>query len=75
MEGISAKGYDYYFIEANYKKEKIKRKIADKKEQGEYAYEVRAMNEHLSQEEAEDFIYSNMTSKSRYIFLHEHIDK
>ena len=36
---------------------------------------VRAMNEHLSQEEAEDFIYSNMTSKSRYIFLHEHIDK
>ena len=75
MEGISAKGYDYYFIEANYKKEEIKRKIADKKEQGEYAYEVRAMNEHLSQEEAEDFIYSNMTSKSRYIFLHEHIDK
>jgi len=75
MEGISAKGYDYYFIEANYKKEEIKRKIADKKEQGEYAYEVRAMNEHLSQEEAEDFIYLNMTSKSRYIFLHEHIDK
>ena len=75
MQGISAKGYDYYFIEANYKKEEIKRKIADKKEQGEYAYEVRAMNEHLSQEEAEDFIYSNMTSKSRYIFLHEHIDK
>ena len=75
MEGISAKGYDYYFIEANYKKEEIKRKIADKKEQGEYAYEVRAMNEHLSQEEAEDFIYSNMTSKSRYIFLHEHTDK
>ena len=36
---------------------------------------LRAMNEHLSQEEAEDFIYSNMTSKSRYIFLHEHIDK
>ena len=71
MEGISARGYDYYFIEANYKKEEIKRKIADKKEQGEYAYEVRAMNEHLSQEEAEDFIYSNMTSKSRYIFLHD----
>jgi hypothetical protein len=75
MEGISAKGYDYYFIEANYKKEEIKHRIAEKKACGEYPYEIRAMNEHLSQEEAEDFIYSNMTSKSRYIFLHEHIDK
>lgn len=72
LEGISAKGYDYYFVEANYITKEIKQKIADKKANGEYPYEVRAMNEHLSKEEADDFIYRNMSKKSKYIYLHGH---
>lgn len=72
LEGISAKGYDYYFVEANYITEEIKQKIAEKRANGEYPYEVRAMNEHLSKEEANDFIYQNMSQKSKYIYLHGH---
>ncbi|NDO18781.1 hypothetical protein FMM68_03820 [Lachnospiraceae bacterium MD329] len=75
LEGITAKGYDYYFVEANYITEEMKQRIREKQENGEFAYELRAMNEHLSKEQAENWIYENMTQKGRYIFLHGHIDE
>lgn len=74
LEGITAEGYDYYFVEANYITEDMKKRIEEKRTNGEYAYEVRAMHEHLSKEKAEAWIYKNMTQKSRYIFLHGHVD-
>lgn len=75
LEGITAKGYDYYFVEANYVTEEMEQRIKEKQENGEFAYELRAMNEHLSKEQAENWIYENMTQKGRYIFLHGHIDE
>lgn len=73
LEGITAKGYDYYFVEANHVTEDIKQRIEEKKANGEYAYERRAMQEHLSKEQAVNWLYENMTQKSKYIFLHGHV--
>lgn len=75
LEGIDAKGYDYYFVEANYITDEMRERIKAKQENDEYAYEIRAMNEHLSKEDAEAWIYRNMTQKGKYIFLHGHIDE
>ncbi len=75
LEGITAKGYDYYFVEANYITDEMKQRIKEKQDNGEFAYELRAMNEHLSKEQAENWIYENMTQKGKYIFLHGHIDE
>lgn len=72
LDGIQAKGYDYYFIEANHGKDEIKERIKQKQENGEYAYEIRAAQQHLSKEQADNFIYANITPKGKYIYLHGH---
>lgn len=74
LEGITAADYDYYFIEANYKTEEIKERIEEKQKNDEFAYELRAQNEHLSYEDAINFIYANIGKKGKYIFLHGHTD-
>jgi len=72
LNGISAKGYDLYMIEANHEEDVIKKKIRDKKAEGEYAYEQRAMRYHLSKEKANDFIYRNIGFNGEYVYLHCH---
>lgn len=75
LKGIEARGYDLYFVEANYKEDEIKRRIEEKKASGEYAYEIQAAKRHLSMENATEWLYENMTEKSRYIYMHGHLDK
>lgn len=75
LNGIKAKWYDLYLIEANYIDEEIDRKIADHKERGEYAYEIRVKRDHLSQAQANNFIYSNIGPSGSYIYMHAHEDK
>ena len=75
LNGISAKHFDLYMIEANHTEEEIKQKIADKKADGEYAYEKRAMQYHLSKDKADDFIYRNIGPNGEYVYLHCHKDK
>lgn len=72
LDGITAKGYDLYLVEANHTREEIEERIARKQEAGEYAYEFRAARNHLSYEQARDWIYEQMGSKSQYAFLHQH---
>lgn len=72
MDGIVAKGYDLYLIEANHTRDDIAARAADKQARGEYAYEFRAAENHLSREQAEDWLYQNMGPHSRYAFLHGH---
>jgi len=72
LNGIAAKGYDLYMIEANHEEEVIKKKIRDKKSEGEYAYEERAMKYHLSKEKADDFIYRNIGTNGEYVYIHCH---
>lgn len=75
LNGISAKGYDLYMVEANYEEGEILQKIADKKAAGEYAYEVQAMQNHLSKAKCDDFIYRNIGPGGEYVYLHCHVDK
>lgn len=74
LEGITAKGYDLYLVEANHETEEIKRRIEEKRANGEYPYEIRAMKQHLSKEAADTWLYRNMTTKGRYVYMHGHRD-
>ena len=75
LNGITARHYDLYRVEANHEEETILKKIADKKAAGEYAYEVHAMRNHLSKEKCDDFIYHNMGPGSEYVYLHCHVEE
>lgn len=72
LNGVSARDYDLYLIEANYEEDEIQAKIADKKEKGEYAYELRVIKDHLSKEKCDDFIYRNIGRKGEYVYMHCH---
>ncbi len=75
LNGIVAKDYDYYFIEANYVTSELEERIRKKAEVGEYSYEMNAANRHLSKEQADAFLLENMGEHSCYEYLHMHIDK
>jgi hypothetical protein len=75
LNGVAAKNYDLYLIEANYEDEIIQEKINQKKAAGMYAYEVQALKNHLSRAKAEAFIYANARQDSTYVFMHTHKEK
>lgn len=75
LNGITAKDYDYYFIEANYVTSELEERIRQKAEAGEYSYEMNAARRHLSKEQADAFLLENAGEHSRYEYLHMHIDK
>ena len=75
LNGIKAKGYNLYLVEANYEEADIQDRIAEKKINGEFVYEKRVMREHLSKEKADDWIYSNMAANSEYVYMHCHQEK
>lgn len=75
LEGIEAKGYDLYLIEANRDREELDQTIREKRDRGEYAYEYRVIGTHLFREQAEEFLANNMGERSRYLFLHQHKTK
>lgn len=72
LEGVKAKGYDYYLVEANHTKADIEARIAAKLEAGEFAYELEAMRNHLSEEQAIAWLAENAGPNSKYQFLHQH---
>ncbi len=72
LEGISAKGYDLYMIEANYTDEEMAERIKIKEENGDYPYEYEVMQNHLSKAKCDDFIFQNITD-GEYVYLHQHI--
>ena len=75
LNGITAKHYDLYMVEANYEDEIIQAKIAEKKAAGKYAYEVHAMRNHLSKAKCDSFIYRNIGPGGEYVYLHCHVDE
>lgn len=75
VEGISAKNYDLYLIEANYTEEEIQDRIKKKQEQYKYAYEFRAKDNHLSKEKCDEFLLKNMGENSKYVYMHQHVEK
>lgn len=76
MDGVEAKGFDLYMIEANYTEAEMEERIRRKTESGEFMYEYRAAAGHLSREQADAWLAENATpGKSRVIFLHGHQEK
>lgn len=75
LDGVEALSYDLYLIEANHTREELEARAKAKLEAGQYAYEYRAAANHLSQEQALDWLYSQMGPHSQYVFLHAHQDK
>ena len=72
LDGIEAKNYDLYLIEANHTKAEIEARIAEKLEAGQFAYEYAAAQNHLSREQAMDWLSENAGPNSMYQFLHQH---
>lgn len=75
LQGISAKDYDLYMIEANYTDEDLQERINAKLEAGEYCYELNVVSRHLSHEQASEWLMENMSAKSEYVLLHQHQSK
>ena len=75
LQGITAKDYDLYLIEANYTEDDIQERIRQKQESGQYCYETGVIGRHLSHEQASEFLLKNMGKNSEYVFLHGHVDK
>ncbi|MBC7845751.1 MAG: MBL fold metallo-hydrolase [Flavobacterium sp.] len=71
LEGVTAKDYDLYAIESNYNEETIFKSIETKKAKGEFTYQEGAINSHLSEQQARDFIFKNKGEKSKVLRLHE----
>ena len=73
LDGVEAKEYDLYLIEANYGEEEIQERMARKLAAGGYSYESRCMESHLSQEQAEAWLSANAKDGwSKVLFLHQH---
>lgn len=75
LEGITAKDYDLYMIEANYEEEEIRERIRAKRESGQYPYELGVLRTHLSRRKCDDFIYSNIGKRGSYVYLHQHTER
>ena len=75
VEGISAKNYDLYLIEANYDEDEMQERIKKKQQECQYVYEFRAKDNHLSKQQASQFLLENMGQNSEYVFMHEHIER
>ena len=74
LNGIEAKNYDLYLIEANYVDEEIQERIKEKEEQGIYPYEYEVLKNHLSKAKCDDFIVRNSGPQSSFVYMHCHED-
>jgi phosphoribosyl 1,2-cyclic phosphodiesterase len=71
LEGITAKGYDLYALEANYDEAHIWDVIEEKRLRGEYAHQKGAINSHLSIQQAQNFVLRNASDNYEFITLHQ----
>lgn len=75
LDGISAKNYDLYLIEGNYDEDEMQERIKQKQLECKFVYEFRAKNNHLSKQQATEFLLNNMGDNSEYVFMHEHVER
>lgn len=72
LSHINAENFDWYLVEGNYGEQEIVDRIKKKIENGAYVYEYRARENHMSIENAVNWIAQNAGPKSKYILLHGH---
>ena len=71
LDGIEAKGYDLYLIEANYNEELLKRHIEECEDENKLFYLNRVASTHLSFEQSNSFLIENMGDNSRFEYIHK----
>lgn len=72
VQGITAKDYDLYLVEANYSEPEIQERIKAKEVLGQYIYEYRVLRTHLSKEECDQWLLENIGENSEYVYIHQH---
>ena len=75
LEGVEAWDYDLYLVEANHTTAEIEERAAEKQDAGQFAYEIRAAENHLSYEQAIDWLTENMTSRGIWVPMHQHVEQ
>lgn len=75
LNGIVAKDYSLYLIEANYTEDDLEERIIAKTTAGQYCYELYVADRHLSREQADEWLRRNKGTKSEIVYLHGHVDK
>lgn len=75
LDGIIAKDFDLYLVEANYEEKELENRIREKEEQGVYAYENRVKLTHLSKEQCDSFLIENGNSNSIFEYMHVHKER
>jgi hypothetical protein len=71
LQGITAKNYNIYAIESNYNEETVWETIQRIEEAGGYAHQRGSINSHLSEQQCNEFYYSNKGEQSQLIRLHQ----
>lgn len=71
LNGIQARGYDLYALEHSYDAETIFKIIEEKETAGQFSYERGAINSHLSEQAARQFIFNNAGENYEVLRLHE----
>ena len=75
MNGVEAKDFDLYLVEANHTQAEIEERAAAKLDNGDFAYETAAAQNHLSFEQAHEWLCENMGPKSIWLPMHGHNGK
>ncbi len=75
LEGVEARGYDLYLVEANHTTAEIEARAAEKLSAGEYSYEIRAAENHLSYEQTIEWLTENMDSRGIWVPMHQHVEQ
>lgn len=75
LDGIEANGYDVYLVEANHTEAELEARAEAKLEAGEFAYETAAAQNHLSQEQAIEWLTQNMGPHSIWVPMHQHKER
>lgn len=71
VKDINAKNYDLYLIESNYKKDLLEKHILECEDVNKLYYLDRVKRTHLSKEECDNFLISNMKETSEFCYLHK----
>lgn len=72
---VCLKHLDYYFVEENYSEKELENRIREKEQLGEFAYERRVKETHLSAEEVNSFLIEMMGDNSKFVYCHQHKER
>lgn len=75
LDGIEAPGYRTYLLEANHRKAEIEAAVAEAQATGQYSYRIKAAENHLSYEQAVDWLTENMAPYSIWVPMHQHKER